>query len=65
MKQELETISGLRQGQSKGAPSVYVQNTQPGQAQGNAYRIGDFWINPAATLGERLWFYNGSFWVRA
>lgn len=64
MKQELETLSGLRQGQSKGAPAVYVQSTQPPQSQGNVYKAGDFWINPDAPPGAKLSFYNGSFWGR-
>jgi hypothetical protein len=64
MKQEVETLSGLRQGQSKGAPAVYVQNTSPARSQLNVYKTGDFWINPDAPQGQKLSFYNGSVWMQ-
>lgn len=58
MKQQLETLSGQRQGQSRGAPNVYVQATEP---RSDTFREGDFWINPS---NKKLNYYNGSYWVQ-
>jgi hypothetical protein len=63
VKQEIETLSGLRQGQSKGAPAIFVQSSSPAQSQLNTYKVGDLWINPDAPKGDKLRYYNGSVWV--
>lgn len=63
MKQQLETLSGQRQGQSQGAPAVYVQTTEP--VAWATYKLGDFWVNPEAATGQKLSFYDGKGWVRA
>lgn len=61
MKQELETLSGLRQGQSVGAPAVFVQTTEPVKTLSATFKKGDLWVNPDA---KTLWFYNGAYWVK-
>lgn len=64
VKQQLETLSGQRQGQSQGAPAVYVQTTEPAPSRISSYKIGDFWINPEKPKGEKLSFYDGRGWVQ-
>jgi hypothetical protein len=61
IKQEIETLSGARQGQSKGAPSVFLQEREPAQTLATTFKQGDFWINPTT---KKLSFYNGKFWVQ-
>lgn len=61
MKQEIETLSGARQGQSKGAPSVFLQEREPSRTLATVFKQGDFWINPTT---KKLSFYNGNFWVQ-
>jgi lipopolysaccharide export system protein LptA len=61
LKQEVETISGMRQGQSKGAPAVFVQAQEPRKTLSATFKTGDFWINPDT---KQLWFYNDNLWVR-
>ena len=58
MKQILETMTGQRQDDSKGAPSVYVQDTEP-RAGKNLFQSGDFWFN---TNTHKLYCYHVNFW---
>lgn len=57
MKQILETLTGQRQDDSKGAPSVYVQATAPVTGR-NFIKMGDFWFN---TTEKKLYCYT-TFW---
>lgn len=59
MKQLLETISGQRQGESKGVPSVYVQPLSPTRNAANFYKAGDFWIDTSA---KKLHYFDGGYW---
>ena len=59
MKAILETLTGQRQGPSKGVPLVYVQATPPGNQTG-IVSVGDFWVD---TKGMKLFFWNGVLWV--
>ncbi len=61
LKQEIETLSGQRQGQSKGAPAVFVQTREPTRTQTTVFKEGDLWVHPDA---KQLWFHNGSYWVK-
>jgi len=59
MKQVLESLTGQRQDDSKGAPAVYVQATLPLDKR-NSLQPGDFWINTGTKV---LSYYNGIYWV--
>lgn len=58
MKQILETLTGQRQGDSLGAPSVYVQDFEP-KDKFNRFQTGDFWIN---TDTSKLYGYYNGYW---
>ena len=58
MKQVLETLTGQRQDESKGAPAVYVQATEPKPGK-NFFKSGDFWFN---TNTHKLSCYHVNFW---
>jgi len=57
MKQVIETLTGQRQGDSLGAPSIYVQTTVPNPAR-NKISAGDIWINSAE---NKVYYFKG-FW---
>jgi hypothetical protein len=59
VKQVVEQLAGLRQGQSRGSPQVFVQATTPIPARNIVYRPGDLWIN---TSNNKLNFWTGSGW---
>lgn len=59
MKQLLETISGQRQGDSKGVPTVFVQPLSPVRNAANFYKTGDLWVDTAA---KKLHYFDGGFW---
>jgi len=61
IKQEIETISGIRQGQSRGAPAVFVEEREPSTNQNIVFKTGDLWIKPSL---KELWYYNGQFWAK-
>lgn len=61
VKLALEILGGMQQGESEGAPLVYVQNTQPDPQQDGVRRRGDQWIR---TTDDTLWFWNGDQWRR-
>lgn len=59
IKQSIEQLAGLRQGESKGAPQVFVQSTQPDGARAITYKMGDFWID---TSDNTLKYWTGTNW---
>lgn len=59
VKQVVEQITGQRQGESKGAPQVFVQATEPKPALRISYKTGDFWID---TSTNTLKYWTGSNW---
>jgi hypothetical protein len=59
IKQVVEQLAGLRQGESKGAPQVFVQSTAPSAALAISYKVGDFWIN---TSSNTLNYWSGNVW---
>lgn len=59
VKQAVEQIAGLRQGESYGAPQVFVQSTQPSAAVAGTYKVGDFWID---TSSNTLKYWTGTTW---
>lgn len=59
IKQALEVLGGLRQGESQGAPLVFVQGFEPDRVAESIYRIGDQWIN---TTTDRLYYWDGNVW---
>ena len=59
VKQVVEQITGQRQGESKGAPQVFVQPSQPNPALAISYKAGDFWID---TSSNTLKYWTGTNW---
>lgn len=59
LKQAVELLAGLRQGESKGAPQVFVQGVEPDRGQRLSYKIGDLWINRQT---NELYFWTGTAW---
>lgn len=59
VKQILEPLAGLRQGDSLGAPQVFVQALEPTLALALSYKAGDFWID---TSTNTLRYWNGTAW---
>lgn len=59
VKQAVEIIGGQRQGQSLGAPQVFVQPNEPRPARLTAFNIGDQWINDAT---DQMSYWNGREW---
>lgn len=60
MKDSIEQLTGLRQGQSLGAPQVFVQEQAPSAVRGGTFSPGDFWIRPST---RTLSFWNGREWA--
>ena len=60
VKISVEILAGLRQGESKGSPQIFVQNTQPSIANNSTYKTGDLWIN---TSTGKLLYWTGSTWT--
>lgn len=60
VKDVLEIIAGQRQGESFGAPSVFVQEQEPALQFRPLLKEGDFWIKPER---KRLHFWSGNEWV--
>lgn len=61
VKLSLELLAGLRQGESYGAPMVYVQPTEPNPAKKILYKTGDFWIDNSVSP-PILKFWTGTAW---
>lgn len=59
VKQSVEIMTGQRQGESYGAPQVFVKSTQPNAATNGTLKIGDLWINTSANT---LYYWTGSIW---
>jgi hypothetical protein len=59
LKQSVELLAGLRQGEALGAPQMFVQNEEPNRGKQGLYKKGDIWIN---TTTNRLYFWTGSVW---
>lgn len=60
VKEAVEILGGQRQGQSVGAPQMFVQEAEPERGRANAFKTGDLWINPVA---KKLYFFSGQVWV--
>lgn len=61
LKESTEIITGHRQGESLGAPSIFVQATEPLVAQRPSYKIGDLWID---TRVDKMNYWSGKEWRR-
>jgi len=59
VKQAFEQLAGLRQGEARGAPQMFVQGVEPDRAKRILYKIGDLWIN---TQTNKLHFWAGTTW---
>ncbi len=59
LKLAVEFLGGLRQGESRGAPLVFVQGNRPMLNQESSLRIGDVWIDPT---DNTLKYWNGELW---
>lgn len=60
-KQTLEILAGQRQGESLGAPQVFVQSQAPALASRGANKRGDLWID---TSDDSLNYWNGTTWKK-
>ena len=58
-KQVVEQLAGQRQGESKGAPQVFVQPTEPSRALALNLKAGDLWIDTSSNV---LRFWSGTAW---
>jgi len=64
LKQTVEILAGLRQGQSRGAPALYYQAFQPSDT--NLLCECSFWVNPETNelkywnSAQQLWIEVGS-----
>lgn len=61
VKQAMEIVGGLRQGEALGSPAVFVQQNQPAITQEGTLRRGDLWIDDSV---NKLNFWDGVKWVR-
>lgn len=59
LKNSLEILAGKRQGESYGAPEIYVQPTTPSPAYNQSYTVGDLWIN---TSTNTMSYWTGTTW---
>lgn len=59
IKISVEILAGLRQGESKGAPQVFVQAVEPSPVVSSTYKAGDYWINTAT---NKLLYWTGTTW---
>jgi hypothetical protein len=59
IKQSVEIIAGQRQGDSLGAPQMFVQENEPRVSRSVSFKRGDLWIN---TFTKRLHYWTGQFW---
>jgi hypothetical protein len=62
MKEILEQLAGQRVGDSRGAPSVFVQDTAPSSLLDSTRKHGDLWITNSSP--PTLYFWNGVRWVQ-
>lgn len=59
VKQILEIIAGQRQGESFGAPQIFVQSQTPSPVSRGTNKTGDLWIN---TTNDTMNYWNGTAW---
>jgi hypothetical protein len=59
IKISVELLTGQRQGESIGAPDMFVQVNTPAFGPQTQFRVGDLWINPEA---KTLLFWDGQQW---
>lgn len=59
IKQALEILGGLRQGESNGAPLIFVQGFEPSRVAISIYRVGDQWID---TTTDTMKYWDGVKW---
>jgi hypothetical protein len=59
MKDSVEQLTGLRQGASLGAPSMFVQTFAPTAGRQTILTRGDLWINSDTNV---MSYWNGSQW---
>lgn len=59
VKQAVEIIGGQRQGQSLGAPQVFVQPVEPALSRLTSFNRGDQWINDDT---DQMYYWNGRQW---
>lgn len=60
LKDAVEQLGGLRQGDNLGAPAVYLQERAPFATRGTVLQSGDLWINPASATTS---YWDGNSWV--
>ena len=60
MKQVIEIVGGQRQGQSLGAPQVFVQENEPTLSPSTSFSTGDQWIKPSTRV---MSFWDGRQWL--
>ncbi len=59
VKDSVEQLTGKRQGQSLGSPSMFVQSFAPTPSSLTVLTRGDLWINESSNV---MSYWNGSQW---
>lgn len=59
LKQAVEILGGMRQGESVGSPLMFVQGSEPMITQRSALRTGDLWID---TTDDTMKYWSGEIW---
>lgn len=59
VKDSIEQLTGQRQGQSLGAPSVFVQPLEPTPGRSSSLKRGDQWIND---ITDEMSYWDGQQW---
>lgn len=60
LKASMEQITGQRQGQSLGAPDMFLQEGAPASARPENLKAGDLWIKPST---RKMSYWDGREWV--
>jgi hypothetical protein len=59
MKQAVEIIGGQRQGESLGAPQMFIQSYEPTLSRLTSFKRGDLWVNDST---DKMSYWNGQQW---
>lgn len=61
IKDSVEQLTGQRQGQSLGAPSMFVQELAPSNGRATVLSTGDLWIKPSTRV---MSYWDGRVWTQ-
>lgn len=60
IKGAVEILGGQRQGQSLGAPAMFVQEQEPAPSRLTSFSLGDLWIKPSTRV---MSYWDGAQWT--